>query len=61
MTTDSMEDARLKALTDVTLVGAAVDLVLGVLKIFLGVVENSRHLSLMGFIQYPISSQTAWC
>ena len=44
MTTDSMEDARLKALTDVTLVGAAVDLVLGVLKIFLGVVENSQAL-----------------
>jgi cation diffusion facilitator family transporter len=39
-----MEDARLKALTDVTLVGAAVDLVLGVLKIFLGVVENSQAL-----------------
>ena len=34
-----MEDARLKALTDVTLVGAAVDLVLGVLKVFLGVVD----------------------
>ena len=44
MRTDSMEDARLKALTDVTLVGAAVDLVLGVLKIFLGVVENSQAL-----------------
>ena len=39
-----MEDARLKALTDVTLVGAAVDLVLGVLKVFLGVVENSQAL-----------------
>ncbi len=39
-----MEDTRLKALTDVTLVGAAVDLVLGVLKIFLGVVENSQAL-----------------
>ena len=39
-----MEDARLKALADVTLVGAAVDLVLGVLKIFLGVVENSQAL-----------------
>lgn len=39
-----MEDTRLKALTDVTLVGAAVDLVLGILKIFLGVVENSQAL-----------------
>ena len=39
-----MEDARLKALTDVTLVGAAVDLVLGVLKVFLGVVENLQAL-----------------
>jgi len=44
MRRDPMEDARLKALTDVTLVGAAVDLVLGVLKIFLGVVENSQAL-----------------
>ena len=39
-----MEDARLKALTDLTLVGAAVDLVLGVHKVFLGVVENSQAL-----------------
>ena len=39
-----MEDTRLKALTDVTLVGAVVDLVLGILKIFLGVVENSQAL-----------------
>ncbi|HIE87594.1 MAG TPA: cation transporter [Gammaproteobacteria bacterium] len=44
MRTDPKEGARLKALTDVTLVGAAVDLVLGVLKIFLGVVENSQAL-----------------
>ena len=44
MRTDPMEDARLKALTDVTLLGAAVDLVLGVVKIFLGVVENSQAL-----------------
>ncbi|MBT6584868.1 MAG: cation transporter, partial [Gammaproteobacteria bacterium] len=44
MSSNAMEDARLKALTDVTLVGAAVDLVLGVLKVFLGVVENSQAL-----------------
>jgi cation diffusion facilitator family transporter len=39
-----MGKTRLNALTNVTLVGSAVDLVLGVLKIFLGVVENSQAL-----------------
>jgi cation diffusion facilitator family transporter len=39
-----MGKTRLNALTNVTLVGSAVDLVLGVLKIFLGVAENSQAL-----------------
>lgn len=44
MTMDPMDDTRLKALTRVTLVGSAVDLVLGVLKILLGIMENSQAL-----------------
>ena len=41
---DPVENTRLKALTHVTLVGSAVDLVLGVLKIILGLMENSQAL-----------------
>jgi cation diffusion facilitator family transporter len=44
MTVDPIENTRLKALTHVTLVGSAVDLVLGVAKIFLGLMENSQAL-----------------
>ncbi|MDA0272370.1 MAG: cation diffusion facilitator family transporter [Proteobacteria bacterium] len=44
MTMDPVESTRLKALTHVTLVGSVVDLVLGVLKIILGLMENSQAL-----------------
>ena len=41
---DPVDNTRLNALTHVTLVGSAVDLVLGVLKIALGIIENSQAL-----------------
>ena len=55
MTMDPVENTRLKALTHVTLVGSAVDLVLGVLKIILGLMENSQALVADGIHSLSVS------